>query len=240
MSISIKKNESPNLPQCKMLCDNGLHDKLNAYELTKMMNEHSTNVFIGRPKSGKSSLLYSFFKSPKLFRKVFSNVFIFRPTTSSATVDDDIFGTLPKDQQYSELTIENLAEVESKIMSADSKEHNCIIFDDMTAYLKNSDTLKMLKSILMNRRHLHVSIFFLVQTWFSVPKEFRRLFSNLFVFKVSKNELTNIFDECIEYSKDYVLPISNLVYDVPYNFLFINFDSKRVFKNWDELILKDE
>jgi hypothetical protein len=37
-------------------------------------------------------------------------------------------------------------------------------------------------------------------------------------------ELETIFDEQIEINKKYVLPISKLVYDKPYNFLFINTD----------------
>ena len=69
-----------------------------------------------------------------------------------------------------------------------------------------------------NRRHKHVSIFFLVQTWFSVEKDLRKLFSNMFIFRVSKNELTNIFEEVIEQKKEIITDLSKLVYDVPYNF----------------------
>ncbi len=78
--IKIKINESPNIVPCKMLCDELLHEKLNNYDMTSFMNSHETNLFIGKPKSGKTSLLYSFFKSPKLFRKVFHNVFLFQPS----------------------------------------------------------------------------------------------------------------------------------------------------------------
>ena len=53
MNIVIKENEKPNLAICRMNCDNGLHDKLNNYELTKFMNNHSTNLLIGKPVVGK-------------------------------------------------------------------------------------------------------------------------------------------------------------------------------------------
>ena len=88
-----------------------------------------------------------------------------------------------------------------------------------------------------NRRHKHVSIFFLVQTWFSVEKDLRKLFSNMFIFRVSKNELTNIFDEVVEQKKEIITDLSKLVYDVPYNFLFINTDLGRLFKNFDEILI---
>ena len=61
MSIRIIENEKPMLPHCKMLCDTKLHDKLDDYEVTSFLNNHSTTLFIGKPKSGKTSLLYSFF-----------------------------------------------------------------------------------------------------------------------------------------------------------------------------------
>ena len=59
----------------------------------------------------------------------------------------------------------------------------------------------------------------------------------MFIFRVSKNELTNIFDEVVEQKKEIINDLSRLVYDVPYNFLFINTDSGRMFKNFDELII---
>ena len=110
----------------------------------------------------------------------------------------------------------------------------------MSAYLKNKDTLKLFKQLIFNRRHFYTSIYFLNQTYFSVPKEIRRLFSNVFIFKVSKNELTTIFEELIETKKEYVLPISKLVFNEPYNFLYINTETQRLFKNWDSIIIEDD
>ena len=236
--IRIKENQKPNLTTCKMLCDAPLHEKLNEYELTTFMNSHATNLFIGKPRSGKTSLLYSFFKSPKLFRKVFHNIYLFQPSHSRASMKDKIFDKLPDEKKFDELNYDTLSEVINRIKSASEEENNCIIFDDMTAYLKNAETLQLLKELIFNRRHLHTSIFFLVQTYRSVPKEIRRLFSNVFVFRVSKNELETIFEELIEQKKDLVIPISKAVFDAPYNYLFINTDSQRLYKGFDELIIE--
>ena len=60
MSITIKENDAPKLKKCVMLCDAKLHPKLDNYELTSFLNNHSTTLFIGKPRSGKTSLLYSF------------------------------------------------------------------------------------------------------------------------------------------------------------------------------------
>ena len=96
---------------------------------------------------------------------------------------DQQFNQLPADQLYEELTYDSLNDCMQRISSAPEEENHCIIFDDMAAYLKNKQKLLMLKELIHNRRHLLCSIIFLVQTWYSVPKDIRKLFSNLFIFK---------------------------------------------------------
>jgi hypothetical protein len=109
----------------------------------------------------------------------------------------------------------------------------------MGAYLKNNEIKKLLKAMIMNRRHLHISIFFLTQTYYSIEKDIRRLFSNIFIFRVSKNELYNVFDELVEAKKDHVSDIIKLVYDKPHKYLFVNISSQRIFDGFNELIIHD-
>jgi hypothetical protein len=153
-------------------------------------------------------------------------------------MSDKLFDSLPADQLYEELDFDNLNEVMSKCKASDDKENNCIIFDDMSAYLKDVTILQQLKELIMNRRHLHVSCYFLSQTYKSVPKEIRKLFSNIFLFRVSKHELEDVFSELIEQRKDDVLAISKLVFDKPFQYLFINTDSQKLYKCWDEIIIE--
>jgi len=44
-----------------------------------------------------------------------------------------------------------------------------------------------------------------------------------------------LITEVIEQHKDVVLDVMKLVFDKKYNFLFINTDSGRMFKNFDEI-----
>lgn len=240
MTLVIQKNKAPDLKKCVMVCDTLLHPKLEEYELTKFINSHSTNLLIGKPKSGKTSLLYSFFKSPKLLKKVFHNIYIFQPANSRGSMKDNIFGKLPPEKQFEELTYDNLNSVLESIKAEEPEHNNCIILDDCTASLKNKDTLKLFKELVFNRRHLRTSIYFLVQTWFSVPKDIRRIFSNIFIFRTSKDELENLFSEVVERHKDLIPEITHLVYDKPYRYLFINTDSQRLFKCFDEIINSKE
>jgi len=231
--MKLKKNDAPNLPVCPMMCDAELHPKLNDYDLTKFMNCHSTNLLLGVPGSGKTNLMYSFMKSKKLLNKVYDKIYLFQPSASRASMKDKLFDQLPEDQKFETLDLESLESVKDRL---NEDENSCIIFDDMGSYLKDNSIKKLLKEIIMNRRHLYVSVFFLAQTYFSVDKEIRRLFSNVFIFKISKDTMASIFEELITGKKNKSDEIVSMVYDKKYNYLFLNVDSGRIFKQFDEII----
>ena len=234
MSITIKHNKKPNLPVCEMVCDKKIHRKLDNYELTKFLNCHSTSLLIGKPGSGKTNLIYQIMKS--ITNKCYDKIFLFQPAKSRMSMKDQLFNQLPDDQLYEELTLENLEYVNDNL---DDDGNNCIIFDDMGPYLRNGDIKKLMKEIVMNRRHKHVSIYFLCQTYLSLEPEIRKLFSNLFIFKISKKEIDKIYEELIEHKREYVDEIVKIVFEKKYNYMFINTDSQRIFKNFDELIIED-
>lgn len=232
--MNLKINKKPKLKVTKMICDDPLHEKLNDYDLSKFLNCHSTNLLIGKPGSGKTSTMTSWFQSKHLLKKVYHTIYLFQPSHSTASLKDNIFEDLPN--KYDELTYETLNDCLEKIKNDDSKFCNAIIIDDMTAALKNNDIKKLLKQLIYNRRHLRSSLFFLCQTYLSVEKDLRKLFSNIFIFKVSIQELNLIFEEHVEISKDDITTIRKCVFDKPYNFLFLNTDSGRIFKNFDEIL----
>lgn len=240
MSITIKKEKAPHLVKTDMNCDGGLSDKLDKFELLKHLNKHATVLFCGKPGSGKTSLITSLFKSKDCLKKIYHRVYLFQPESSGASVKNNIFDKLPENQRFDELNYENLEYVYNDIKGLPKHQNKCIILDDCAAALKNKELQKLFKMINNNRRHMGVSIFFLSQTYFSIARELRRVFSDLFIFKTSKMELQTIFEEQIELNKSYVLPISKLVFNEPYSFLFINTDSQQLFRNFDRIILDDE
>ena len=243
MKITILKNKKPKEEICEMVCDKPLSEHLDKYEITKFMNKHSINLIIGRPGSGKSSFLWSMFNGGgknKIFKKVFNNIYLFMPENSRQSMKNNIFDKLPDEKKYNELNFENLNEVLTKIKSAEPDEKHAIIFDDMGSYLKNSDVKQLFKELVYNRRHLHTSIFFLVQSWLSLEKDLRKLFTNLIIFKISRSEMDNLMNEVIEQKKEHILDIMKLAYDKPHQWLFINVDTNRIFKMWDEIVIEEE
>jgi AAA15 family ATPase/GTPase len=237
MKFEIQQNEKPDLAICKMNVDGGLHKKLEKYELTKFLNRHSINCFLGKPGSGKTSLVYSFFKSNKILKNVYENVYFFQPQASRASMEDSIFDTLPEDKKFDELNEANLMEVLNRIKNEPGSNH-CIVFDDVSAYLKSNEVQTLLKEIAMNRRHLHISLFFIVQTFVSLPFEIRRLITNWFVFDVSRQTFEQIFSELVEHitDKNDILYLKRMIYDKKHNFLFLNTETGRMFKGFDEIL----
>ena len=235
--MELVKLAKPKLKPPGMVCDKPLHPKLDKYELTSFLNSHSTNLLLGKPKSGKSSLLWSMLKDKRMLNKVFDNVYLFQPSHSRASIKNNVFKKHDPSKMFEELNYEDLDEVMERIRGTDAKETNVIIFDDQSAYLKNKETLRLFKELIFNRRHLRTSIYFLNQTFFSVPKELRRLFSNIFVFKVSRNEMKNLFEEVVEqdHVKELMPQISKLVFDRPYQYLFINTDNQKFYKGFDRI-----
>ena len=89
--ISIISNKIPTLKMPKFSVDNELDSKLNDYELTSLMNKSNFTLFLGKPGSGKSSLLISFLQTPSLFKKVYHNIFLFMPSNSRNSIRNGFF-----------------------------------------------------------------------------------------------------------------------------------------------------
>ena len=74
----------------------------------------------------------------------------------------------------------------------------------------------------------------------SIERDVRKLFSNVFIFRCSKKEMETIADELIEQKKEYLNEIVKIVFNKPYQYLFINTNSQRIFSDFNELILDED
>ena len=236
--IRVIKNPIPSMKIPKFNVDNQLDEKLNRYAITKLMNKSNFTLFLGKPGSGKSSLLISFLQSPELFKKVYHNIYLFMPHNSRSSVSNGFFeNNIPEANIYDDVTLENLQEVYEKVQAnAIDGETSLIIFDDVQKYFKG-DNEKFLLHMANNRRHAKLSMWMACQTYKSIPTQIRMSITDMFIFKISKNEMENIFEEAIEVHKKDFINVTNYVFDVQHNFLYINTNTQRLFKNWDEILL---
>jgi hypothetical protein len=242
MSLELKKNPKIDLTIPQFLCDNNpLGDHLNKYDMLKHLNCFGFTGLIGRSGSGKTSLLISFLtgkRDKKIFRKVFDNVVLVMPSTSRQSIKKNPFKDHPEDKMYEDLDLSTINTIyDNLITSSENNETTFLILDDVGASLKNKEIQKRLRQIIYNRRHLKVHIFILLQSFMSLPKEIRKLFTNVIMFKPPKTEFQNLFDELLETKKDLALQVMNFVYDKPHQYLFLNVESQKIYKNFDEIII---
>jgi hypothetical protein len=239
--IKLKENNKPNITKIVFECDEELHKKLNEYELSKeFLNKSNTTVFVGRQGSGKTSLLINFVKI--LYKKVFNYIYVIMPHSSRKSLKNNIFDKyLPQDQIYEELNEETITDIYSRLKeNSENGYKSLVIYDDVQKALKNHSVLLSLKNIIANQRHLKVVNLILVQNYFALEKSLRELISNIIMFKLNKTQTEKIFNENVEHAKDKFEVIRDFVFDEPYNWMFINISSQKIFKGFDEILYNEE
>jgi hypothetical protein len=240
MSISIKHNEAPPLKKPSFLVDGKLHEKLDDYEIGKLMNKPNFTLFLGRAGSGKSTLLISLLQSPKMFKCVYHTIILFCPPNSRASIKNDFWSVLPEEQIYDNLDYDNLAEAYGIAEeNASQGFRTLIVLDDVQKDLKG-EAEKLLLHMVNNRRHAGLSIWMACQTYKSIPRQVRQGLTSLFIFKIQKGEMATIFEEQVEVDDKIYKEILAHAYKGAHDFIFIDSSTQRIFINWDEVIMNAE
>ena len=164
------------------------------------------------------------------------------PQNSINSLKKNPFKQLPEENFYDELTNSTISEIYNKIEGYTKKDEKTLLFiDDMTASLKSSIFIETtLKKLVFNRRHLKLNIIITAQSYKNIPSDIRKNIESLVLFKPSKKEFESLFDELFESKKHICLQIMKFAFNIPHNFLFLNVPTQRMFKKWDEIIIKDD
>jgi KaiC/GvpD/RAD55 family RecA-like ATPase len=244
-SIEIKKNKKIDLDIPEFCCDNNpLGEHLTKYDMLQQLNGFKFTGIIGKPGMGKTSMMVSWLQSKgknKVFRKVFENLLVVMPTSSRKSMKKNIFEKHTAEKMWDELDLSSITTIYERLLASSAEnDKTLLILDDVGASLKNNDIQTLLRKIIYNRRHLKVHIIMLLQSYLSCPKEVRKLFNNIFIFKPSKVEFENLFDELFETKKDLAVEIMKIAYEKPHDYLMINVENQRLFKGFDELIIHEK
>ena len=191
---------SPKIIAPKFKCDNALGDEIPAP--LPCMN-FAMGIF-GNAGSGKTSFLMSLLTSRrpnKVYRGVFDHVYFIMPPHSRASLASSLFDDHPPEKVYDDLDEEVLEEILEKAKETASSEesgNSLIIIDDCTANLKDKAVEKLLRKIIFNRRHYHISLIVLAQSYNQVPLALRKTLSNFICFRpANKKEVESIFTELV-------------------------------------------
>ena len=190
-------------------------------------------VICGSAGSGKTSFMINMLTSRSAYKKVYENVHVVMPRHSVSSLKQNVFKS--HDKMHDELDIGTLACIYDKVKeAAEEGDNSLIIMDDVTVHLKDLEVQKMLRDLILNRRHYRLSIWILSQTYNSLPLAIRKTISHLVMFKPrNKKEYQNIFEELLFIDRDIGDKLQGFIYDKPYSFMFSDIDTGEIFKNFD-------
>jgi len=225
-------------------------------------------VMTGSGGSGKTNLLLNMFKSKSCYRNIFNNIYYFCPSASFASLKNHPFEKHDKvyheltvsllEEIYNELVSKRIDDNESKVEKKKRKEkygddessgeeseeeqeieYSCIIIDDFADSLKDKHIQRQLNKMLIKARHLCCSFIFTLQTYLYFPRSLRKQITYITMFRPKNvEEFNSIARELLNYNKDDALLLYNYVFDAPYTHLDMDTVENKLYKNFNELVIK--
>ena len=150
---------------------------------------------------------------------------------------DNPFLALDPEKIYHEFNYEILEHIYNQIIDyASNEEDTMLLIDDFASELKNGDLLKLLNSLINNRRHLRLSVIMSVQTYKSIPLSNRKTINILVLFKITnKAEIRAIWEEMSFLSKETFFDLFMYVFKKPFDYLVIDRDNNEYYRKWNKI-----
>jgi GTPase SAR1 family protein len=189
----------------------------------------------GVPNSGKTSLIISqMTNSGGLFYKKFHRIYIFSPSLHS--IEKEIH--LPDEQIFDTFSIEALESIieaqKEAINSEEGMDEVLIIFDDMIADIMKTNSKDIIKMVL-NRRHLHLSLIFTTQVFNKIPLFLRKNFSDIILFRTTNTrELETVRDELTQLNRQEYVQLIKFAFEKQHDFLMFS-NTGKIYRNLNEL-----
>jgi len=226
-----------------MTVDTIIDEKLTQYPAVECLFSTSNfSIFAGLMGQGKSTKVLQLLGS--IFRKCFEHVYVIIPEISLHSIDEksNLYKKYLDDGEhlYYEYTPEVLQTIYEKLL-ANSEEghHSLVICDDFGSEFKSSkECERILNKIIIKMRHLRCTVFLLAQGITQLPLKWRQMATNLIMFNLGKSQLERVFNETMQMSVDQFNSVCSL-YREPHDCLMISLRHRRIFKDFDEVILKD-
>lgn len=241
MSIHLVHHAPPTLQMPTFTVDGEINPRMNEFPLLSNMNKPFCAAFLGKAGSGKTSLLTSFMQSKKIFKRVFSKIIVFCPQYSRASQKKCIWDCLPPEQVFDELTPINIEKAYGIIEANRKTGRSIIIFDDVQMQYKHPQIQPVLLKMQSNRRHLHLSMAIIAQSYRKIDRQFRSGFSDVFAFRLSKGDYHDMFEELVNLERS---TWDDIVQNyrrntIEHNFIYISVTMQNYFIGWDQVIVQD-
>lgn len=230
----------------KFSCDKPLCNR----DIDPFENRSFFTVFVGQPRSGKTSHMISALLSKRVYNRVFDHIYVFMPTNSRKSLKKNPFRNLKAGNLYDSLNSTDLQEVLKQI-AKDRKEweddddedksstppNNLILLDDMAVFLKNNAVAQLLTYIILNRRHLRVSVLLTTQYFNSIPLPIRKNISSIVLANkpVNNKELTSITEELFSMDQKDSISVLKYCFQKPYDKFHCILEPLQYYRNLNKL-----
>ena len=229
------KNEPLTFSKVKMKCDYNIFDKND--RMQKPFDKLKSGFILsinGYSGSGKTSLMVSLLSAPRKngqrrsLKGGFHNIFCVSP--SIHTLKNNIFENLPEECKHNELNENTLLDFQDMIEQAKEEQTDeepilsLLILDDCgDALRKDKQVEKMFNRIVMNRRHMNVSIIMLSQYFYMLAPAIRNNMNFFITYKPkSYKEEVNIYEAYVKKPKKYLRDFFDEVYKEKFDTLLID------------------
>lgn len=146
---------------------------------------------IGKPGSGKTTILHNFLKNEDFYYQRFDRILIQSPSLIEFEMYD-----IPKTQLSEKLDVRKVL---SFLNTVNYEKNILVIFDDMISDINLLQNDKDLNHLIFNRRHIlddgTVSVIITAQKYKMIPKKLRSNFSWLIFFPLNYADLKEIGEE---------------------------------------------
>ena len=146
------------------LCDKCISDKIEA----PLPSKPHFMTIVGSAGSGKTSFMVSLLTNKSAYKKTYESVHVVMPKHSVAGLKNNVFKG--HDKMYDELDFGTLMKISERVKEdAEEEVNSLVVLDDVTVALKDCQVQRLLRDLILNRRHYRLSIWLLVQTYNTIP-----------------------------------------------------------------------
>lgn len=235
--------DKPKLKNVKMQCDCIIDEKLTRYPAVDcLFSTHNFTIISGSMGSGKTTTVTQLIAS--VFRKCFENIYVVIPENSldSIATKDNIYRKYLDDGEhiFHEYTPDVLEHITAKLLeNAQEGMNSLLVIDDFGSEFRQKETERLLNRIIIKMRHMHTTIFLLSQGVTQLPLKWRQLATNMILFNLGKSQLERVFHESMQMRPEQFDLVCSL-YKHPHDSLMFSLRHRRIFKDFDEVLLKDK